>query len=66
MIVVFWVLNGLLALAFLASGATKLMKSREQLASSGMAWAPDFSSTSVKAIGLALASAVVGFVVTTS
>lgn len=62
MIVVFWVLNGLLALAFLASGTMKLMKSREELAASGMAWAPHFSAASVKAIGAAQVLGAIGLI----
>jgi uncharacterized membrane protein YphA (DoxX/SURF4 family) len=40
-----WVLQILLALAFLMAGAMKLMRSKEQLATS-MAWVEDFSPRS--------------------
>jgi uncharacterized membrane protein YphA (DoxX/SURF4 family) len=53
MIIVLWILLGLLALLFLFSGATKLVRSREALASGQMGWADDFSSPSVKLIGAA-------------
>jgi hypothetical protein len=50
--VVLWIVAGVLALAFVAAGAMKLSRSKEQLASSGMAWTEDFSSGMVKLIGL--------------
>lgn len=50
--VVLWIVAGLLAAAFLAAGAMKLSRSKEQLASSGMAWTEDFSPGMVKLIGL--------------
>ncbi|HKS47077.1 MAG TPA: DoxX family protein [Amycolatopsis sp.] len=49
--VVLWIIAGLLALAFLAAGAMKLAQPKEKLAASGMAWAGDYSSGSVKAVG---------------
>jgi uncharacterized membrane protein YphA (DoxX/SURF4 family) len=47
-----WIVAGLLAVAFLASGAMKLTWPREKLAASGMGWAEDFSAGTVKAIGI--------------
>lgn len=49
--VVLWILAGLLAAAFLAAGVMKVARSKEQLASSGMAWVEDFSPGMVKLIG---------------
>lgn len=49
--IVLWVVAGLLAVAFLASGAMKLTKSKEDLAQQGMAWTEDFSASAVKLIG---------------
>ena len=46
-----WIVQGLLAVAFLAAGSMKLMKSPEDLVSKGMGWAADFSASQVKAIG---------------
>ncbi len=40
----------------------KLMKSREDLAASGMAWAPHFSAPSVKLIGLAQVLGAIGLI----
>jgi DoxX-like family len=47
-----WVLQWLLAVAFLASGALKLILPKETLAAN-LAWANDFSAGQVKLIGLA-------------
>jgi len=49
--VVLWILAGLLAAVFLAAGVTKVARSKEQLAGSGMAWVEDFSPGMVKLIG---------------
>lgn len=50
MTVVVWVLQIVLALAFLAAGGMKLTSSREKLAEN-MAFVEDFSDTAVKLIG---------------
>ncbi|AGL18323.1 DoxX family protein [Actinoplanes sp. N902-109] len=49
--VVLWIVAALLAVAFLGAGSMKLLRSREQLKSSGMGWVDDFSPAAVKAIG---------------
>jgi uncharacterized membrane protein YphA (DoxX/SURF4 family) len=49
--VVLWIIAGLLAAAFLASGAMKLLRPKEKLAASGMAWTEDFSPGTIKLIG---------------
>jgi len=49
--VVLWIIAGLLAAAFLASGAMKLSQPKAKLATSGMAWTEDFSPGTVKMIG---------------
>lgn len=46
-----WVLQAVLALLFLAAGAMKASKSREELAES-MGWVEDFSEKSIRSIGL--------------
>ena len=48
-----WIVAGFLALAFLASGLLKLIRPKEKLAASGLAWAEDFTAGPVKLIGLA-------------
>jgi uncharacterized membrane protein YphA (DoxX/SURF4 family) len=58
--VVLWIVASLLAVAFLAAGAMKMTRSKEQLASSGLAWAEDFSPGMVKLIGLLEVLAAIG------
>jgi hypothetical protein len=48
--VVLWILQVLLALAFLAGGAMKVSKPRTELATR-LGWPEDFSDTTVKVIG---------------
>ena len=45
-----WVVQGLLAAAFLVSGATKLSQPKEKLVKN-MAWVEDFSQPTVRIIG---------------
>jgi len=45
-----WVLQGLLALAFITAGAMKVSRSKEELAKN-MAWVNSFSRAAVKRIG---------------
>jgi uncharacterized membrane protein YphA (DoxX/SURF4 family) len=45
-----WVVQGLLAVAFLGAGATKLSQPKEKLAKN-MAWVEDFSQRTVRLIG---------------
>lgn len=49
--VALWIAAGVLALAFLAAGLTKVVRPREKLARN-MAWVEDFSSGPVKLIGV--------------
>jgi uncharacterized membrane protein YphA (DoxX/SURF4 family) len=46
-----WVIAGLLAAAFAASGLMKLTQPKAKLAASGMGWTEDFSDSQVKGIG---------------
>ncbi|MFC5744892.1 DoxX family protein [Actinomadura rugatobispora] len=57
-----WIIAGLLAAVFLASGAMKLTRSRERLAASGMRVVEDFSAGGVKAIGSLEVLAAVGLI----
>ena len=59
-----WIVTGLLAVAFLASGAGKLIIPKEKLASwtSSAEWLEDFSAGSVKAIGALEVLAAVGLI----
>ena len=49
--VVLWIVAGVLAAAFLASGLMKLAQPRKKIVDSGMGWAEDFSDGAVKGIG---------------
>jgi hypothetical protein len=60
--VVLWIIAGLLAAAFLGAGSMKLLRTKEQLAGSGMAWVEDFSPGMVKLIGLLEVLAAIGLV----
>jgi uncharacterized membrane protein YphA (DoxX/SURF4 family) len=60
--VVLWVLAGLLAAAFLGAGAMKVLRTKEQLAGSGMAWVEDFSPAMVKVIGALEILAAIGLI----
>jgi hypothetical protein len=46
-----WIIAGLLAAAFLASGAMKLLQPKERLVASGVEFLEGFSAGSIKAIG---------------
>lgn len=43
MTVALWIVDGLLALAFAGAGVMKLVRPREALRTSGLAWVEDFS-----------------------
>jgi uncharacterized membrane protein YphA (DoxX/SURF4 family) len=49
--IVLWIIAGLLAAGFLASGLMKVAQPKEKLTASGMAWTADFSVGAVKTIG---------------
>ena len=57
-----WIAAALLAAVLLAAGAPKLLKSRADLAASGQGWAEDFSSGTVKTIGVLEVLAAIGLV----
>lgn len=48
----FWILSVVLALAFATTGVTKLLLSKSQLMLRGVDWVSDFSSTTVRFVGL--------------
>ncbi len=49
---VLWLVQGLLAAAYLAAGILKTTQPREKLVQSNMTWAEDFSDSTVKTIGV--------------
>jgi len=60
--VALWIVAGLLAAAFLASGAVKLVQPKEKMVASGMPALEDFSAGAVKAIGALEVLAAVGLI----
>ena len=60
--IVLWIIAGVLAAAFAAAGATKLTQPKEKLAASGMAWAEDFSTGTVKLVGALEVLAAIGLI----
>jgi hypothetical protein len=61
-LIAYWIVAGLTALVFISAGAMKLARPKAALAESGMAWANDFSTTSVKLIGLAEVLGAIGLI----
>jgi hypothetical protein len=49
--IVVWILQILVAVAFLGAGVMKLVRPKPALVSSGLGWAEDFSDGGVKGIG---------------
>ena len=62
MLIAFWIVSGLVALAFLAAGLMKVTRPKEALAASGLAWTEDFTEPTVKLIGTAEVLGAVGIV----
>jgi len=63
MIAALWIVNVVLALAYLFAGGVKLIRPREALPALGMAWTEDFSDGAVKAIGAAEVLGAIGLIV---
>ncbi|MGG5259620.1 DoxX family protein [Phycicoccus avicenniae] len=57
-----WVVQVLLAVAYLAAGVLKTTQSREALKAKGLAWVEDFSDGTVKLIGAVEALGAIGLV----
>jgi uncharacterized membrane protein YphA (DoxX/SURF4 family) len=57
-----WAVAGLLAVVFLAAGATKLTQPKAKLAATGQGWVEDFSANAVKGIGLLEVLAAIGLI----
>ncbi|MEV7135306.1 DoxX family protein [Arthrobacter sp. NPDC093128] len=62
--VTLWIIATVLAVAFLAAGAIKLLQPKEKLAASGMGWAHNFSAATVKGIAVLEILAALGLVLT--
>jgi hypothetical protein len=50
--IVLWIVAGVLAAAFLASGLMKISQPKKKLAEFGMGWTEEFSDGAVKGIGV--------------
>ncbi|MDD2859323.1 MAG: DoxX family protein [Candidatus Nanopelagicales bacterium] len=57
-----WILTGIVAAAFLAAGAMKLLRPRASLINAGMGWVEDFPQPGVRAIGAAEVLGAIGLV----
>jgi hypothetical protein len=57
-----WIIAIVLAVGFAASGLLKIVRSKEQLVSSGFGWAQDFSPTTIRLIGVAEILGAIGLV----
>lgn len=51
--IAFWIVSGLLALAYIAAGSMKALKQKDAIVASGMAWAENFAPATIKLIGIA-------------
>ena len=60
--VVLWVVQGVLAAAYLVSGGTKATQPREKLVAGMGGWVEDFSPSAVKAIGVIEVLGAIGLV----
>ena len=58
-----WIVAGILAFAFLAAGAMKLVRNKQQLVDAGMGWVADSSPGFVKTIGVLEILAAIGLIV---
>lgn len=50
--IAYWIVAGVLVLAYVAAGGLKVVRPPAKLAESGLTWAPDFPAWTVKAIGV--------------
>ncbi|MFT2815456.1 DoxX family protein [Leifsonia sp. A12D58] len=62
MLITLWIINGLLAVAYLGAGLMKASRPKSALAASGMGWVEDFSPASVRLIGLSEVLGAIGLV----
>ena len=57
-----WIVAGLLAVAFLFSGATKVLRGKDDLIKAGMGFVEDFPMPAVRAIGALEVLAAIGLI----
>jgi hypothetical protein len=60
--VALWIIQGVLALAFLAAGSLKIIRPKPALAAAGQTYVEDFSDGTVKGIGVAEVLGAIGIV----
>lgn len=60
--VVLWIIAAVLAVAFLGAGSMKLLRTKEQLAASGMGWVEDWQPGTIKLIGALEVLAAIGLI----
>jgi hypothetical protein len=60
--IAYWIVAGLLALAYLAAGAQKATRSQAQLVEAGIVWAGDFPLPAVRFIGVVELLGAVGLI----
>ncbi len=61
--IAYWIFGGLLAAAFLVTGAFKLFTPKAGLKAKGMDWTDDYSPAAIRGIGLAEVLGAVGVIV---
>jgi DoxX-like family len=57
-----WIIAIVLAVAFAGSGLLNLVRSKEQLVASGFGWAEDFSTSTIRLIGVAEVLGAIGLI----
>ena len=62
MLIAYWIVAGLLALAYLAAGAVKTFRSPDALVAAGIGWAKDVPLSAVRAIGVVEVLGAVGLI----
>ncbi|WP_296665752.1 DoxX family protein [Demequina sp.] len=62
MITALWILNGILAAVYLGAGGIKLVRTKEQLRTSGQGWTDDFSQGAIRGIGTAELLGAIGLI----
>lgn len=62
MVIAFWIVAGLAALAFFGAGLMKLIRPVAALREAGMGWVDDYSSTTVRLIALAEVVGAIGLI----
>jgi uncharacterized membrane protein YphA (DoxX/SURF4 family) len=58
-----WIIAIVLAVAFVGSGLLKLVRTKDQLVSSGFGWAEDYSPSTIRLIGVAEILGAIGLIV---